>query len=178
MKNGHNKKELYFIGILPPKGILAEIEELKKICMKKFNSKHALKLPAHITLIPPFYSNEQKILSLKAGLSGILKKDISVELNGFSYFDKKVIYIDVQKNKNLFNLKKHIDDKVLIKHKIKTADINFIPHITIASKDLTDESFLLSREYFKGIEYKRSFKVKNIVIFKLEALGWNKFISL
>lgn len=178
MINEHNKKELYFIGILPPEDILTEIEKFKKICMKKFNSKHALRLPAHITLIPPFYSNKQKILSLKHVLKEVLRKTTPVKLNGFSYFDKRVIYIDVQKNKNLFNLKKHIADKVLIKHKVKTADSNFIPHITIASKDLTEENFILSREYFKNIEYKRSFKVKNIVIFKLEDSGWKKFISL
>ncbi|UUV18518.1 2'-5' RNA ligase family protein [Fusobacteria bacterium ZRK30] len=158
MKNKHEKKELYFIAILPPEDILAEIEKFKKICMKKFNSKHALRLPSHITLIPPFQSNEQKILSLKPVLNELLIKNISVKLNGFSYFEKRVIYISIEKNNELLRLKKHIDEKILIKHKMKTADLNFIPHITIASKDLTEENFILSREYFKYIEYKRIFK--------------------
>lgn len=178
MKNRHKKKELYFIGILPPEDILAEIEAFKKISMEKFNSKHALRLPAHITLIPPFQSNEQKILSLKPVLKELLIKNIPVKLNGFSYFEKKVIYISIERNNELLRLKKHIDDKILIKHKVKTADLNFIPHITIASKDLTEENFILSREYFKYIEYKRIFKVKRIVVFKLEGSGWKNFISL
>lgn len=178
MKNQYDKKELYFIAILPPQNILVEIENFKKICMERFNSKHALRLPAHITLVPPFQSNEQKIYSLKSLLRGMLKRDISVELNGFSYFEKRVIYIAIKKNNELFKLKKDIDDKVSTKHKMKSTDINFIPHITIASKDLTEGNFILSQEYFENTEYKRFFKVKKIIVFKLEDSNWENFISL
>lgn len=178
MENRDEKKELYFIGILPPQDILAEIEKLKKICMIKFHSKHALRLPAHITLISPFHSNKQKILSLKTALKGLSKEDIIIKLNGFSYFKNNVIYVNIDNNNELLRLKKHIDDKILREHKIKTADINFIPHITIASKDLTEENFILSLEYFKNIEYKRTFKVENIVVFKLGGSGWINFITL
>jgi len=163
---------------LPPKDILVEIEEFKKICMKKFNSKHALRLPAHITLVSPFHSEEQDFFSLKSVLREILKKDITVELNGFSYFEKRVIYVDIRRNKELFRLKKRVDDKIEKIYKKKLIDDNFLPHITVASKDLTEENFTLAWKYFKDIEYKRIFKAKKIVVFKLEDSGWEKIISL
>jgi len=178
MKCENKKKELYFIGILPPKNLLAEIEEFKKLCMKNFNSKRALRLPAHITLVSPFHSEEEEIFSLKSVLREILKKDIAVELNGFSYFGKRVIYIAIEKNKELFRLKKNVDDKISKEYKIKSIEADFIPHITIASKDLTEENFTLAWEYFKDIKYNKKFKAKKIAVFKLKDSGWEKFISL
>ncbi|MCS5423113.1 MULTISPECIES: RNA 2',3'-cyclic phosphodiesterase [Psychrilyobacter] len=173
-----NKKDLYFIGILPPENLLAEIKKFKKACMKKFNSKRALRLPAHITLVSPFHSEEEKIISLKSALKETLKKDIAVVLNGFSYFGKRVIYIAVEENKELLRLKKNVDDEISKEHKIKSKEADFIPHITIASKDLTEENFTLAWEYFKDIEYKKKFKAEKIIIFKLKDSGWEKFISL
>lgn len=82
------------------------------------------------------------------------------------------------KKKELFRLKKRIDDQFFKKYKIKFIVADFISHITVASKDLTEENFTPAWEYFKDLEYKRFFKAKKIVVFKLEGSGWKKFISL
>ncbi|UJH91222.1 hypothetical protein LZ575_21950 [Antarcticibacterium sp. 1MA-6-2] len=52
--------KLYFIAILPPEDIRRQIKDFKMEIALKYGAKHALKLPAHITLKSPF-----KILELQ-----------------------------------------------------------------------------------------------------------------
>jgi 2'-5' RNA ligase len=41
---------LYFIALLPPAGLRADIETLKEEMHRRFGARHALKAPAHLTI--------------------------------------------------------------------------------------------------------------------------------
>ena len=48
------QKNLYFIAIVPNLSVRGLIKALKEEMKERFNAKHALKSPAHITLQMPF----------------------------------------------------------------------------------------------------------------------------
>ena len=79
-------ESVYFLAIVPPQKVQAEVTQLKVLIAERFNSKHALKSPPHITLHMPFKWKDSKKEQLKSALRKINKEAVSfsVELNGFN----------------------------------------------------------------------------------------------
>ena len=83
---------LYFIALIAPAGIRKEIENFKKEIKLKYGAKHALKLPAHLTLQIPFRMEEKKERLLLKELQKFAasQKVFEVKLNGFGKFSRNV----------------------------------------------------------------------------------------
>ncbi|MBI6116478.1 2'-5' RNA ligase family protein [Salegentibacter maritimus] len=63
---------LYFIAIMLPEEISMRIKSLKLEIAEKYEAKHALKLPAHITLQIPFKipeTEEEKLIEALQGFA-------------------------------------------------------------------------------------------------------------
>jgi 2'-5' RNA ligase len=54
------RKEKYFIAIVPPEPIKTELQQLKQNFYNLYNTKGALRSPAHITLHMPFEFKEKE----------------------------------------------------------------------------------------------------------------------
>ena len=139
-------ESVYFLAIVPPQKVQAEVTQLKVLIAERFNSKHALKSPPHITLHMPFKWKDSKKEQLKSALRKINKEAVSfsVELNGFNYFEPRVIYVDVMKNKELNELQKRVVEVCKKELKLNNAnykDRPFRPHMTIGFRDLRKPQF-------------------------------------
>ncbi len=155
--------------------ISRELTDFKYIAKEKFNSAKALNSPPHITLVPPFkcdYETEKKILY---SLEEIAKstKEFYITLNGFNRFGEKVIFVDVERNEELFQLR----DKVMsymesILPDLKNNSSKFRPHLTIAFRDLKKEIFPEAWKYFSKIEYYRIFKAPDIKLLRHNGKKW------
>lgn len=168
----------YLIAVLPPSAISKEIIELQKEVESRFGSSHAQKAPPHITVIPPFDCSAEKITEFVAELIRFLNDnptvDIIIELNNFQRFESRTLFVDVAKNeafegfckaiKLLFNQQKIIKQRVE-KH-------YFVPHITLANKDITKRDFKQAWEIFKERVYQQNFSLKEISILELKNEGW------
>ena len=77
----------YFLAIMPPTEIEQRIYSLKQEVAEKFNSKAALRSPAHITLHMPFLWKEAKEVRLVDKLVQATKlKNFNLLLDGFAAF--------------------------------------------------------------------------------------------
>jgi 2'-5' RNA ligase len=135
----------YFIAIVIPQPFQSHIEQLKLNLSSKFNLKGALKSPAHITLHMPFeYSIDKEDYLLNALSLFKFDAELFLEINGFGYFDKRVIYANIVSNKNLNNLyhslKHFVSSKLKIENEINNLR-GFHPHITLAFRDLKKHQF-------------------------------------
>ena len=88
---------LYFLAIIPPKEIYKRIKSLKQEIAEKYKAKHALKLPAHITLQIPFQlsESEENILIGFLEIFAENQKSLRVDLKDFGRFNQKVIFINI-----------------------------------------------------------------------------------
>lgn len=171
MKN----KNLYFVAIVPNPELVEKIRVLKQQVADKYFSFASLKLPAHITLIPPFYlkieKENQLIELLQKNVKGFLPFNIG--LNGFGNFKPKVIYINVEENsvlKNLFMLFfNEYNHFVGLEEKPKS---KFHPHITIAFRDLDKEHFTEAWNYFNPLPFSECFNTQSITLFKHNGKVW------
>lgn len=168
--------DLYFVAIVPPSAIKEEVLEMKLELKKKFALTHALKLPGHITLVPPVrLKKEQKKLFLN-GLEQVAQKhsQFPVELDNFGHFGKRVVFIKVVDNLTLQLLYRDLLEKP-VDYLPQDMSRSFHPHVTLASRDLTSKKFPEVWEEFKNRKYHNSFPAAALTLFRHNGKSWDIF---
>ncbi|MFZ0490251.1 MAG: 2'-5' RNA ligase family protein [Salegentibacter sp.] len=173
------QNSLFFIALIAPAGIRKEIENFKKEIKQKYGAKHALKLPAHLTLQIPFRMKEKKERQLIKELDKFAasQKAFEVKLNGFGKFSRNVIFVKIEDHKPVVhlyeNLQEILQKQLELKDHEKTAKIH--PHLTIASRDLSRQEFPQAWNDFRDREYTASFSADYISLLKHNGKTWELY---
>src|SRR5690348_14063749 len=137
--------QMYFIAIVLPQHLNEKVLKYKEMMLEKYNCKVALKSPAHITLVPPFWMEEENEQQLIEDITLVSNRfpSFAISTNNFSAFRPKTIFIATASNEQLNEIKKAADDffKDNSLYNIKIDTRPFHPHITIATRDLFKKSF-------------------------------------
>jgi 2'-5' RNA ligase len=171
-------ESLYFIAVVPPLAIQEEITHLKHVVAEKFGSKHALNAPPHITLHMPFKWKEKKISKLHTAIDEINAdlQPFNVELQGFDFFEPRVVFVHVVQNDSLNSLQALVVDRCRKKLKLDNGnykDRPFHPHVTIAFRDLRKRTFHEAKAYFEKRAYSKTFKAERVQLLKHDGKKWN-----
>jgi 2'-5' RNA ligase len=171
-KNGTNN--MYFVAIVCPKEINDKVLALKNWMKEKFGCVVALKSPAHITLIPPFWYHKEKELlqSLASFKTEIIAPVIC--LKDFSHFGKKALFISVEKNAELQKIQKEIVTHFMdsFPGHIKKEERAFQPHVTIANRDIKPSDFYTAWSHFSEKHFDEQFQGDKISLLKLQEGKW------
>lgn len=167
---------LCFIAILPPEPLKEQIRELKEEIKKKYGAVRALRLPAHITLQPPFKIEEALVPQLHLYLkefTGSLEP-FEVYLAGFGAFPPKVLFIEVPSPDHLRKVHRQLTDLLQKEHYInEEVPREFHPHITLATRDLKKSDFRTAREDLENRTFKAHFKATGIHLFQHNGRSWD-----
>jgi 2'-5' RNA ligase len=167
---------MYYVAIHCPPEIDKEVTEYKRWMKERFGCVAALKSPAHITLIPPFWlalEEETNLRQTCVSFSGDMP-ELTIRVNGFSHFNRKVLYAVVTGNTAIEELKKQVEFHFMSSiDVIKKDDRPFHPHITIATRDLKPSDFIKAWDHFSTKEFTASFTTRTISLMKLDAGKWN-----
>lgn len=167
---------LCFIALLPPEPLREQVREIKEEISDKYRSKRALRLPAHITLQPPFIIEEDLVPKLHAALKEFAgaQRPVEIHLSGFGAFVPRVIFIEVTRSSSLKELQKQLLED-LQKHLFikEESSREFHPHITLATRDLTRSNFKMAWEEFRHRDFTASFKVKGLYLFQHNGKTWD-----
>src|SRR5258705_4580569 len=148
---------MYFIALVCAVEINKQILKWKLWMKEKYDCEAALRSPAHITIVPPFWMKPELEENLKRSISdfAMTQHDLTIQLNNFSCFKPKVIFVDVISNDNLTSLKEDLFKQLLSegKYPIEKDERPFSPHVTIATRDLHKKSFYEAWEHFKEKKY-------------------------
>ena len=168
---------MYFIAIVAPETINQQVLKWKLWMKEQYNCEVALRSPAHITLIPPFWMNGELETALLDSLNEFSKKENSfqIQLKDFSCFKPRVIYVDVLQNEQLNALKNKLLAFLLAKNKFPFTndDHSFHPHVTIATRDLHKKAFYEAWEYFKEKKYKADWIANGISLLRHNKKNWD-----
>lgn len=171
---GHS---LYFVCILPDDVTGMKITALKQEIAASYGSTYALRLPPHITLIPPFEFPDSEIQSVThtqdEALWGLNSFDLS--LHNFGCFGNRVIYIDVVRNPLLDAVYWQLVKAYKSIGKNIDASRPFNPHATIANRDLTASRFERAWPAFEKRSFQADFKVDAVHLLKHEDGKWQLF---
>jgi 2'-5' RNA ligase len=171
---------LYFIAILLPGDISAEITAFKQEVADVYNSKKALRVMPHITLKAPFTVNSNEGETVLKWFTNI-KTDaepFGVKLDGFGAFDNAknpVIFVKPEASNEMAVLQKQVI--AAFKNQFPGIPVHFHeeefhPHITIAYRDLEYAEFEKAWTAFKDREYKAGFVVSDFSLLKHNGERW------
>ena len=168
---------MYFIAIVLPPDLNEKVLKYKNLMLEKYNCKVGLKSPAHITLLPPFWLEEEKQEQLTVDINSLSNgvKPFIISTNNFSAFRPKTIFIATVPNEQLNQLKMAADE--FFRHnsfyKIKVDTRPFHPHITIATRDLYKKSFHEIWPWFAEKKFEEEWTAGGISVLKHNKKNWD-----
>jgi 2'-5' RNA ligase len=168
---------MYFIALVFPEPVDAQVKKLKLQMRDRFNAKAALRSPAHITIIPPWWMDPLLEALLKNSLSGLARSSGSfdIDLKGFSSFPPKTLFIKVDKTEELQALYNKVNSyfKDLPGFGMKFDDRPFHPHVTIATRDLTKAAYKEAWALLERKQFQAQWRCDAISLLRLEEHGWD-----
>jgi 2'-5' RNA ligase len=168
---------MYFIAIVLPTQLNEKVLKHKQMMLDKYNCKVGLKSPAHITLLPPFWMEDEKEESLISDIDSLNNRfqPFLISTNNFSAFRPRTIFIALSPNENLNEVKAATDAhfKTNSFYNIKIDTRPFHPHITIATRDLYKKSFHEIWPWFAEKEFLEEWTIDGSSILRHNKKNWD-----
>lgn len=176
-KKKTEKLNQYFIALIPPVPTYNEALGLKQYFKENYRSKASLNSPPHITLHMPFKWKEEKEQKLISALEKFIKTfdAFMVQLQNYSSFPPKVIFINVVKSEELEIFQKNLQRFCKKELNLFNADYKeqpFHPHLTLAFRDLKKPNFQQAWNEFERKKYKAEFLAEKISLLKHNGKEW------
>ncbi|HUC79819.1 MAG TPA: RNA 2',3'-cyclic phosphodiesterase [Flavisolibacter sp.] len=167
--------QMFFAAIVLPDSLNEKILAYKKWMQEKYGCRVALKSPAHITIVPPFWTEPANKEALQQDLQTISNDITSFRLqtDGFSAFKPRTIFVAVKENEDLRQVKKTSDNFLhQTNYGIKIETRPFHPHITIATRDLHKKDFAEAWPHFENKAFEETFEATGISLLKHNGRIW------
>lgn len=172
-------EQRYFIAIVPPEPINTDVFRIKKEFAVNYNSKGALRSPAHITLHMPFFWKEEKEAQLIETLAKFnFTTQTKVLLDNFGHFANRVIFVGVSKNPDLEEMQRQLVRHAKVNLQLFNQDEStrgFHPHMTVAFRDLKKQEFTKAWTEFQDRNFNAEFPLKDFSLLKHDGKQWNVF---
>jgi len=168
--------QMYFIAVVLPPTLNEKILHFKNYMKEHFNCAVAMKSPAHITLVPPFWMEEEMEKLLLTDINSLCQREsFMLTTSNFSAFKPRTIFIALQPNGELDDLKKNSDDHFAARkeYKMKVDTRPFYPHITIATRDLTKKNFQLAWPHFEKQVFEEEWIADGISLLRHNKKKWD-----
>ena len=171
------EKKLKLVAIVPPEPLFSFVKEEQNFIAQKWNVRQALRTPPHITLIPPISLDEGESEELDRISKEIasLHPSFRLKVTRYEAFSPKVIYLKPSFPHVLRVLYTDLMDAILAKipHAMQKYPYeSFVPHITIAYRDLDPLRFKEVWKYYKNKKVNFSVDIEQICILDNTADGW------
>jgi 2'-5' RNA ligase len=175
--NNAAEHSMYFAAIVCPSPIEEKVLHFKHWMKNQFGCLVAMRSPAHITLIPPFWLDEIRETELLQTLQSFtsVMDELEIQLEDFSHFGKKVLYVHVKENSALEEVKFQAENYFMqsFGDVIKKDDHVFHPHVTIANRDLKPGDFEKAWQHFSIKAFNQTFRANIISVLKFSQGKWN-----
>jgi 2'-5' RNA ligase len=169
--------KMYFIALVLPTEINDQVLKWKLLMRDRYNCVVALRSPAHITLVPPFWMNDNLENKLEHAIGQFSQHVAPFEINlkNFAAFKPRVIYVDVLLTAGLQTLHAELLDYIIARDlvPIKKDERPFHPHVTIATRDLHKRVFHEAWEGFKEKKYEARCRIAGISVLKHDQKNWD-----
>jgi 2'-5' RNA ligase len=168
--------KMYFIAVVLPAHLNEKVLAWKHRMQETYGCNVGLKSPAHITIAPPFWMEEEKEPALTNDMLR-LARDVpafTLATDGFSAFRPRTIFVAVQESRALQALKKAADSFFRPSdYKMKLENRPFHPHITIATRDLHKKDFAEAWPFFQQQEFRETFAATGLSLLKHNGRMWD-----
>jgi 2'-5' RNA ligase len=167
---------LYLLATLPPEPVFSEVWALKQEVHCLTGSRNAVKLPPHITLIPPFRlvpaefepTAQQVLADFAAG-----QAPVEVGLRDFTWFGNRTLFVRVEPAAALQQLHAALVARCRAAlPEVPQEKRPFTPHMTLATRDLPPAQVPALQQDFAARRYAATFQVTSLVLFRHDGRQW------
>lgn len=133
----------FFVALMPPVEVQTYAEGVIQELGQRYRT-YTAKAPPHITLQPPFLYAEATVLETWLSRFASQQAAVPVHLFGFGSFAPRVLYINVLRTPELLALQAALSSQLDIELGIvdpASKQRPFAPHLTVASRNLTRQTF-------------------------------------
>jgi 2'-5' RNA ligase len=170
-------KNLYLIALLPDEALRGDIKGLKEEMKSRYGASHALKSPAHITLQMPFRWAVSAELSLIRALEEFARtqEPFGIDLSGFDCFAPRVLFVKVTPHLPIVSLQARLREQLEQKLGFPPGKEGtpFHPHMTIATRDLSEACFQKAWEEFSERKFRASFTADRLYLLRHTGKAWD-----
>jgi 2'-5' RNA ligase len=166
---------LYLVALLPPEPIFLHVWALKQEVHGLTGSRNAVRLPPHITLLPPLRESDDFEQLCTEALAAFATQEapFEVAVNGFAWFGSRTLFVQVSEGEALraFHARlmawcaTHLPQ-------VKPEGRPYTPHLTLATRDLPPAQVPELRRLFAERTYAASFAVGQFTLFRHNGQQW------
>jgi 2'-5' RNA ligase len=166
---------LYLVALLPPEPVLAETWALKQEVHRLTGSRNAVRLPPHITLLPPFRAPAAFEAECLAALAEFAATEpaFEVALDGFAWFDDRTLFVRVAAAEALQAFYARLRGWCATHlPQVPPENHPYTPHLTLATRDLPPAQVPALRQLFAERPYAAAFTVAGLTLFRHDGQQW------
>ncbi|SHK47698.1 2'-5' RNA ligase family protein [Hymenobacter psychrotolerans] len=166
---------LYLVALLPPEPVRQQVWELKQEVHHRTGSRNAVRLPPHITLVPP--TRQPAAFAAEAGVVlrdfAATQPPFSVGLQDFNWFGNRTLFVEVVQTEALQAF--HTELTAWCARQLPAVPREarpFRPHMTLATRDLPAAQVPELRQDFAARRYEATFAVTAFELFRHDGQRW------
>jgi len=168
-------KPLYLVALLPPEPVLSEVWALKQEVHRRTGSRNAVRLPPHITLIPPLRLSSDLEPKIRQALAGFAATQVPfwVGVEGFAWFGNRTLFVQVQEAEAVKEFHEALQAWCAAHlPEVPPERRPFTPHLTLATRDLPAAQVPELRALFAARSYAATFPVDAFELFRHDGQQW------
>lgn len=166
---------LYLVAVLPPEPVFAQIWALKQEVHNLTGSRNAVRLPPHITLIPPIRQPDEFEAKCAATLTDFAATQtaFAVGLQDFAWFGNRTLFVHVSEAEPIKAFHAALTDWCATHlPEVPREKRPFTPHLTLATRDLPAAQVPELRQLFAARSYAATFPVQTLTLFRHDGRQW------
>ncbi|WP_375437243.1 2'-5' RNA ligase family protein [uncultured Hymenobacter sp.] len=166
---------LYLVAVLPPEPVFSQIWALKQEVHHLTGSRNAVRLPPHITLIPPIRQPDEFEAKCAAVLTDFAATQaaFTVGLQDFAWFGSRTLFVHVSEAAALKAFHAALTDWCAAHlPEVPREKRPFTPHLTLATRDLPAAQVPELRQLFSARSYAATFPVQTLTLFRHDGRQW------
>ncbi|MCC2544997.1 2'-5' RNA ligase family protein [Hymenobacter sp. BT175] len=166
---------LYLLALLPPEPVFTAVWTYKQEVAQLTGSRNAVRLPPHITLIPPCHlpvAGEAEVVGALAEFAAG-QAAFPVGLRDFGWFGTRTLFVKVVDTEPVKGFHAALSSWCAARvPAIPREKRPFTPHMTLATRDLPADQVPALRQLFAGRRYAADFPVVSFRLYRHDGRKW------
>ena len=166
---------LYLLALLPPEPVFSQAWALKQEVHALTGSRNAVRLPPHITLLPPLRQSDEFEARAESALTAFAatQAPFAVGLDGFAWFGSRTLFARVSEAAAVQAFHAALTAWCSARlPEVPRENRPFTPHLTLATRDLPAAQVPMLRQLFARREFRATFDVAHITLFRHNGRQW------
>ncbi|WP_303311404.1 2'-5' RNA ligase family protein [Hymenobacter sp. BT730] len=166
---------MYLVAVLAPEPVYSAVWAMKQDVHAQTGSRNAVRLPPHITLLPPWHQPPEQEENLISCLqSQALQLPVfTAEVQDFAWFGTRTLFVRVLPHPQWPILQQELEVQCAAwLPKAVNKQRPFTPHMTLATRDLPARLVPQLKQQYAQQHFQASFPVENMTLFRHDGQQW------